>query len=144
MPAMSAIQQLVEKFAKDLEAAIRAEVYASIRASIGGQSGPAAPKRGPGRPPKSATSVTSAPQAKPAVSRSTAPSTSKRRSANEIESDAGRIVVAVKAKPGSTAEQLKMATKIMGTDFALPIKKLLEERRIRKTGEKRSTKYFPV
>jgi hypothetical protein len=63
-----------------------------------------------------------------------------RRTAQDIAREADRLVVAIKAKPGSTAEQLKASTKIAAPELA--IKQLLAAKRIRKTGEKRATKYF--
>jgi hypothetical protein len=124
------IQALVEKFVAQIEAAIREEALATVRAALEAGTEPS---------PKAAKAPV-----KPSQPAKAPNGGQKRRSAKEIEADAGRLLIAIRAKPGTTSEELKRAAKIMPRDFGLPIAKLLGEKRIKKTGEKRSTKYFPA
>jgi hypothetical protein len=93
-------------------------------------------------PAKAAPAKAAPAKAAPAKAAPAASAKGGRRSAKEIQQEADRIVIAIKSKPGSTAEQIKAWTKL--ADIALPVKRLLDEKRIRKTGEKRATKYFPA
>jgi hypothetical protein len=141
---MTDIQTLVDRFVSDLEELVRAQALAHVSAAIAGARGAApaaaAPqKRGPGRPPKAA-SAPSASTSAPARLVTKTVAKRVRRTAQDIAREADRLVVAIKAKPGSTAEQLKASTKIAAPELA--IKQLLAAKRIRKTGEKRATKYF--
>lgn len=64
-----------------------------------------------------------------------------RRSPAQIETIANTIVDFIAKNPGQRAEQIKGALKLRTNDWALPVKKLLDEGRLTATGEKRATTY---
>ena len=67
-----------------------------------------------------------------------------KRSPKALEQLQERIFEAIQKNPGSTSEQLATRLRIKRTKaMSLPLKKLAEEKLIRKTGERRSTQYFP-
>ena len=105
---------------------------------------PAAAKPAAKPAPKSAAKPAAKSAAKPAAKPAAAKAVRIRRSAKDIDTDANSLYIAVRSKPGSNAEELRASTKLPAANVALPIKLLLEQKRIRKTGEKRATKYFPA
>ncbi|HTJ84192.1 MAG TPA: hypothetical protein VL400_20875 [Polyangiaceae bacterium] len=124
-----------------------AKSAAPAKAPASTKKAPVAAKASPAKPaaPAKAAPAKAAPAKAAPAKAAPAPAASAkggRRSAKEIQQEADRIVIAIKSKPGSTAEQIKAWTKL--ADIALPVKRLLDEKRIRKTGEKRATKYFPA
>jgi predicted transcriptional regulator len=64
-----------------------------------------------------------------------------RRSSTQLESVAASIFAYVEKNPGKRAEDIKAALKLKTSDWALPVKKLLEEGRVSAKGEKRATTY---
>ena len=58
--------------------------------------------------------------------------------------DHDKILKHVKAKPGRGAEEIKKTLKIAKNHWKRAIDKLLEEKKIRRRGQKRSAKYHPV
>jgi predicted transcriptional regulator len=60
----------------------------------------------------------------------------------ELEALQLRALSAIKAQPGLRVEELNKALHLKPGTLALPIKKLLAEKAIRTTGERRATKYF--
>ena len=138
------MQALVDRFVLDLEGLIRRQALSSVHAALGLVRG--APAVRPGKVAKVArtakavkavkATISAAPKAAPAP-----PGSRGRRTPQDLAAEADRLIVAIKAKPGSTVEQLKLATKISSPE--IPVKNLLASKRITKTGEKRATRYFP-
>lgn len=50
----------------------------------------------------------------------------------------------IKSKPGQRIEEIGKIMSVATKDLALPVKKLLAAKRIRVTGQRRATKYFPA
>ncbi len=57
--------------------------------------------------------------------------------------DQQRIHGYVNDLPGSKAEQIGAALGLNAVEMRVPIAKLLDEAKIKKTGQRRATKYFP-
>lgn len=67
-----------------------------------------------------------------------------KRSPKALEKLQARIFDAIKKYPGETSEKLAKRLRIKRTkDMSLPLRKLVDAKQIRKTGERRSTKYYP-
>lgn len=66
----------------------------------------------------------------------------RKRTAEEIEALAQRLVAFVTGNPGLRIEQINRALGTTTQDLALPIRKLVTDGRIRVKGRKRSTTYF--
>jgi hypothetical protein len=127
------IRSLVEQFVANVETLVRKQALESVQAAFG---------LTPGKPAKPSASKPSTGPTKPSVSKPAPEGQRARRSAKDIEAEANRLLIAIKAKPGSNIEALKIASKVSNPD--IPVKTLLAAKRIRKTGEKRSTRYFPA
>jgi hypothetical protein len=139
MPSLrAAIESLANQFAAGVLAAVRGASLEDILDSG------APTRRGPGRPPKSATAgATSPPVSAPA--RRSRGGKRLRRSANDIGATAEQIVAHVGKRPkGIRGEQVRKDLGIAKNHWMKPLGMALGSRRIRKTGEKRATLYFPA
>jgi hypothetical protein len=128
MPTLKAsIEALAHEFATGVLVAVRG---ASLEEILNG----AAPaRRGPGRP---RGSVSTAPRARGGKR--------VRRSANDIAATADGIVAFVAKHPkGIRGEQIRKELGIAKNQWLKPLGLALGSRKLRKTGEKRSTTYFP-
>jgi hypothetical protein len=123
------VERLVREFTSKLEQVIRAQVVAEIdsavRAAVQGVSG-AVRGAGRGRAMKSA-----------------APSGGK-RTPEQIAKTAAKLLAFISSNPGQRAEQIADGTKISTSEMALPIKRLLAEKKIKATGVARGTTYVAV
>jgi hypothetical protein len=88
-------------------------------------------KRRPGRPPTN-----------PAERR--ARRKGGKRDPKELAKLVESLYAAIKRKPGSRIEEIGKAMSVATKDLALPVAKLLASKRIKKTGTRRATKYFPA
>jgi hypothetical protein len=133
----AAIQSLADQFATGVLAAIGSSSLEDIL----GEGSPT--RRGPGRPRKSGGSVggTSA----PAPSRRGRGGKRLRRSANDIAAVAGQIAAHVAKHPkGIRGEQVRKDLGIAKNHWMKPLGMALGAKKLRKTGEKRATLYFPA
>jgi hypothetical protein len=123
------VERLVREFTSKLEQVIRAQVVSEIdsavRAAVQGVSG-ATRGAGRGRAIKSA-----------------APSGGK-RTPEQIAKTAAKLLAFISSNPGQRAEQIADGTKISTSEMALPIKRLLAEKKIKATGVARGTTYVAV
>jgi hypothetical protein len=102
-------------------------------------------RRGPGRPPKSATLAGAASPPVSAPARGARGGKRLRRSANDITSTSEQIVAHVGKHPkGIRGEQVRKDLGIAKNHWMKPLGMALGSKRIRKTGEKRATLYFPA
>ncbi len=139
------IRERVESFVKDLETLIRQAAVASVAEVLGvgtGTSKQASPRMAAA---PASTSPKAAPAAKVA-SRSRSASGGKgkriRRTIAELDAIGARIQDYIGKNPGQGAEGIKKALKLGANDWTMPIKKLVDERRVTSKGKKRSTVYF--
>jgi hypothetical protein len=121
------VERLVREFTSKLEQVIRAQVVAEIdtavRAAMQGVGGSV---RGAGRALKGA-----------------APSGGK-RTPEQIAKTAAKLHAFIASNPGQRAEQIADGTKITTSEMALPIKRLLAEKKIKASGVARGTTYVAV
>jgi hypothetical protein len=129
------ISEKLTSFTQELVELYRTALMGAV-SQIVGESAPV--RRGPGRPGKSRSLALSA---APTV----APKRGKRgrRSSAQITALAEKIHKYVVANPGKRGEEIKKALSIPTNQWLLPIGKLLESRKLRTTGARRATKYFP-
>jgi predicted HTH transcriptional regulator len=67
-----------------------------------------------------------------------------KRSPKALEKLQERVFKAIGKDPGSTAEEIAETLRVKRTrDLSLPLKKLLTAKAVRKTGERRETRYYP-
>jgi hypothetical protein len=121
------VERLVREFTTKLEQVIRSQVVAEIddavRTAVLGLS-VGARSAGRGR-----VSVKSA-----------APSGGK-RTPEQIAKTAAKLLSFIASNPGQRAEQISEGTKISTSEMALPIKRLLAEKKIKASGVARGTTY---
>jgi hypothetical protein len=133
----ASIESLASQFATGVLAAIRGSSLEEIL-SAGSPT-----RRGPGRPRKSVSSVGAA--SAPAPSRRARGGKRLRRSAKDITAAAGQIAAHVAKHPrGIRGEQVRKDLGIAKNHWMKPLGMALGAKKIRKTGEKRATLYFPV
>ena len=123
------VERLVREFTAKLEQVIRAQVVAEIdsavRAAVQGIGGQ---MRAGGRGRASAK----APSAKIG---------GVKRTPEQIAKTAAKLLAFIAANPGQRAEQIADGTKIGTGEMALPIKRLLAEKKIKASGVARGTTY---
>lgn len=122
----SKIDTLIAQFAQDLRSAIAEEAAAAFATIAGGGSaGVGNGRRGkPGPKPK-------------------APATGKRgrRSAEDLEALGGKILSYIKKNPDQRAEQIAAGLGITTKDMVRPVAILLEQKSLKRAGERRGTTY---
>ena len=123
---MSTVKQILAEFTPKLEAAIRAEALETVKATLSKSS--FAPKP---------IVVRAARAKKPAA-------VGVKRTPEDIAQVAGKLlgVITNNGAEGANAEGLKATLGVDLKTIQLPLKQLLAEKRIKKTGHKRSTRYF--
>ncbi len=123
------VERLVREFTSKLEQVIRSQVVAEIdsavRAAVQGISTQA---RGAGR--GRAIAKIAAPKLGGA-----------KRTPEQIAKTAAKLLAFIAANPGQRAEQIAEGTKISTSEMALPIKRLLAEKKIKASGVARGTTY---
>jgi len=128
------LRSLVENFANDIQAAVRASLVGELQSVLGGspaKRGPGRPRgpkpgrRGPGRPPKAAAK------------------TGRRGRPAMIDSNLNdRVLGAIRTQPGRSVSALADGLGMKSDALKKPIAQLLSSGAIRKTGQRRGTIYF--
>jgi predicted component of type VI protein secretion system len=157
------IRARIDAFAAELTALVQKAALESVVSALGG----AAPKaaaakapvakpapaasRGPASAPKKAAPAAKpaakAPAAKPGLplkppTRAARPPGAK-RPPEELAATTAKLGAYIAKNPGLGIEAIGKALAIPTKDLALPVKKLLSSGKIKVTGEKRATRYFP-
>jgi hypothetical protein len=137
-------------FAADLAALVRKLALESVQAALGGDA-PAVTQAG-AAPSRTATKPRgarkTAPRAVPA--RTTSKLTPRKRASGakrlpgDIQKLSDKLAAYIAAHPGVGMETIRAALAVPRKELALPAKKLVDARKIRSEGEKRSTRYFPT
>ncbi|TAJ21109.1 MAG: DNA-binding protein [Planctomycetota bacterium] len=122
----------VDAFVDDLNVLIREAALLAVHQALG-----VSGKRGPGRPRGAAkASVGTARAAKGGGKRA-------KRDPKAVLAMADKVHAAVKAKPGQSVEQIGKALGAPTKALTLPIRKLIEAKRVKTKGQRRGTRYFP-
>lgn len=93
-----------------------------------------------GKLPAGAASALGAAQSVPGRPRGTRGA---KRTSEDIEASAAKALAFIKAHPGLRIEQINKELGTSTKDLALPMRKLIAEKRVVTKGQKRSTTYFP-
>ncbi|MFO0680511.1 MAG: hypothetical protein U0234_00605 [Sandaracinus sp.] len=131
------IRRRIEAFSQELEALVRSAAIEAVRTSLGGASAPAAQPVA-----RAASSVRQTPSTK-------APLTFKRkkgakRTPEQLAKIDDAILGFVKTNPGQGVEHMAKSLGVSSNDLKLRVSLLLDGKKIKKTGVKRATKYFPA
>lgn len=133
MNVQDQIRARIQEFATELEVLVRQAAVAAVTSSLGG--------------PRSAPVVGSPSNGAPPVVRSASRARRKsggKRDPKVIEALVARVSAHVKTHPGQGVEAIAAALHVKTHDITLPVTKLLAGKKIKKTGRKRATKYFPT
>jgi hypothetical protein len=132
----TAIRTRIDSFLTELGALVRQSALEAVQEVLGEgaprRRGPGRPsgssKRGPGRPRKVGRPAGSGKRAK--------------RSSEDVEAMAARVLAQVRSKQGQRLEEIGRAMKLPTKGLKLPIAKLLAAKKLKTKGQKRGTKYF--
>ncbi len=67
-----------------------------------------------------------------------------RRGASDIAAVKGRLLAAIGSKPGQLFEQLRARLRLERRELVLPLRRLVDEGKVKTTGVKRATAYYPA
>jgi hypothetical protein len=139
----SELQSLVSQFVNDLSALVRQQALEAVAETLrvgtpvahapkkAGKPAPVAkaPVKAAGRPAKAAA----APKRK----------AGEKRKPEELAKLVEQLAEYIKGNPGKGVEDIAKGMNTSTKELTLPIKKLLNDKRIGSKGQKRATKYFP-
>jgi len=123
------LQALIRSFVDDVSRLVKSSAVETVARALGGNGVQA--RRG--RLPRAAVGLT------PQSSRRKG----QKRDPKLIAATTDKLHSAISGKPGQRIEEIGKALGMSTKELALPIKKLLDGKRIRKSGQKRATQYFP-
>lgn len=118
------IRTLVENFASELTAVVRRTALEQVHSALGGALSNGRKTRGPGRKASGARRGGG------------------KRSSEEVDSYAVKILEYVKKHPGLRGEQLSAALKTDTKSLRLPMLKLIAAKKVKTKGQRRGTSYF--
>jgi hypothetical protein len=132
----AAIRSRIDSFLTELGALVRQSALQAVEEALGEgaprRRAPGRPrgsgKRGPGRPRK--------------VGRPAGGGKRAKRSYEDVDAMAVRVLAQVRSKQGQRLEEIGRAMKLPTKGLKLPIAKLLAAKRLSTKGQKRGTKYF--
>ncbi len=136
---MKNLQSLLEKFASEIETAVRAELIAGL--SFGARGAVITKDQLlTSVLPKSRVRMVRLPYARHAVPVGSIVKGAK-RAPEEVEKLCQRVLIQLARAPKSNMGQLGAALGVSTRELALPIKKLLASKQLKKRGQKRATRY---
>jgi hypothetical protein len=122
----SELRSKIDSFLEELSTLVKQAALDSVHAALGNGGAPL--RRGPGRPRGRASAATAGAGGK--------------RSSDQVDATAARIATFVRSNPGSRLEQIAAGLGTASQELKLPVIKLLGSKQLKKTGQKRGTKYF--
>ncbi len=138
------IAQLATNFVTEVLAAVRGASLEDLASETGRVGRPAA--RPVGRPPGRRPAAPAAAAAAPAAAKPGRKKGGKkgriRRSASDIAGVIEKIVGLLRSSPGLRAEEIRSKLGLANNEIPRPIQLALAEGKLKKTGEKRATRYF--
>jgi hypothetical protein len=127
------IRASIESFVAELDALVRQAAVEAVQGALGGNSD--------SNPRKTNRSPKASDQA-PTPRRRSRRGRRVKRSPKALAKLQSRLLDEISRKPGQRIEAISRSMGVSTKDLNLPIKKLLESKRIQKRGEKRATEYF--
>ena len=119
------IRQRIDAFVQELDTLIRQNALETLRGALGDGRVSSRGRRSVRRGPRKA------------VGRGG------RRSSADVDSTAAALLSHIKQQPGQTISELGSALNASAKELRLPVLKLLQERQIKTTGQRRGTRYHP-
>jgi hypothetical protein len=134
------IQSRIESFLAELSGLVKRSALEAVNEALG--EGAAPVRRGPGRPRGSTKARRGPGRPRKAASKVARAGKRIRRSAEDLELIAARVLTHVKSNAGHRLEEIAAALKLHTGVLKRPVAKLLEAKKLRTEGQKRGTKYF--
>lgn len=126
---MKNLEDILRDFAEQIRDLVRQEILATLG----------------GVPRQAVVRRSSAPRAGLRTSRIVPPpKKGKKRDPRALETLTSQLGAAIATTPGQRIEQIAKSLGVSSKELALPAKKLLSSRKIKTTGTRRATKYFPL
>ncbi|GAB4215664.1 MAG: hypothetical protein OHK0013_41440 [Sandaracinaceae bacterium] len=147
MSSRDAIDARVREFVADLEKLVRAAVLEVVQQAIDSQGGSAEASKARAKPaPKSSTKggAPTAASATPVAPVGAKRAKGQKRSPAELKALEAKLDAWVSANPGRRIEEIGKALSIPTSDLSRPMKKLINAGKVRTTGSRRATRYFPA
>lgn len=140
MTKQTQIRALVDDFVNSLDRLIRQSVWETAQETLGfGGSAPQSGARLPSAPKAATTAATPRTPARPSKR-----GLGQKRDPNDIAKLTDRLLAAITAKPGQRMEHLKKELGVDKAELLVPVARLLDGKKVRRTGEKRATQYYPA
>jgi hypothetical protein len=127
-PIQNEINQAVEKFTASIVALAKKQATENLSLALG-ELKDSTPRNGNGNGHK-------------AKAKAKGRTVGGRRSPDDLAALTESLLKEITANPGQGIEAITKNLGVRSAETVLPIKKLLKDKQIKKTGEKRSTKYF--
>jgi hypothetical protein len=127
------IRASIESFVAELNALVRQAAVEAVQGALGGS---------PDSNPRNAKRGLKTPEQAPTPRRRTRRGRRVKRSPKTLARLQSRLLDEISRRPGQRIEAISRSMGVSTKDLNLPIKKLLEAKRIEKRGEKRATEYF--
>ncbi|MBN1608318.1 MAG: DNA-binding protein [Polyangiaceae bacterium] len=121
------IRVRIQSFVDELSELVKQATLESVQAALQGTNGASTRKGGR----RAAVLASAARRAK-----------GSKRTAEELDALVAMLLRHIQSNPGQRMEQLAASLDIASKELTLPIKKLLQENRLRTKGQKRATAYF--
>ena len=118
------VEVLIRKFATDLQAIVRDQLSSDVTNALQIALGAKPTRRGLGG--------------------GGAASSGGKRTPEQIEKQADKLYAFIKSNPDQRAEQIARANKLTTTELVRPIKRLVDEKKIKASGRARGTTYAIV
>jgi len=151
MSSRDAIDARVREFVADLEKLIRAAALEAVQESLGvsapaAKAAPArkAPVAKPATAPKASAEKAPAAKAAPAAATGGKRKKGQKRSPAELAALQSKLDGFVNANAGKRIEEIGKALSIATSELTRPMKKLLEDGKLRAVGQRRATRYYPA
>jgi hypothetical protein len=127
MPTMNKVDQLIHNFSQQLQAAIREQLSAEVTGAVQAALGGAQATRG---------------KAKGLLAAKGPPSRQGgKRTPEQIENLANQLLGYIEKNPEQRSEQVADALKLTTGELALPLKRLVAEKKLKAKGKARGTTY---
>lgn len=138
------IRERIEKFVAELEVLVRKAAIESVQAALGGAA-PAPAARATRSAPVAAAKAPAAAASVPAAGKlSFKRKKGAKRTPEQLAQIDAAAVAFVKANPGKGVEHMAKSLGVPSNDLKSRISILIDGKRLKKTGFKRATKYYPV
>ena len=132
------IKERIQSFVSQLTYLVKQSAVESVKNALGG----GAVRKGAARAKQETEGGDTASRGRSAGKKGRRGRKGAKRSRRQLVNISGKLLEQIKSNPGQRIEQVAAALNMGTRQLALPVKKLIAEKKISKKGEKRATTYF--